>query len=279
MNDTHFTVQASAPHTHTVVFLHGRGGSARTLAQSLLYSKHSDGRTLFAIFPSFRWVFPEANKNECAAFPGQSMQQWFDIWNVQDFSNREELQAVGLRKSVGLIRGVIADEARALGGRYDRVFLAGISQGAATSVHTLLNLNIPPPAEGGASRGLAAFLGFSCRMPFPGRTLSDTRKILGLDDVPSDDVTIKNTPILLEHCIDDPLVLVGNGRVLRDTLRGFGATVHWLEYPDGGHWFNSPAGITDAAAFLTHIIKSQGFEVGTQAQPQAQAPTDEMDLS
>uniref|UniRef100_A0A1Y1L1Q1 palmitoyl-protein hydrolase n=1 Tax=Photinus pyralis TaxID=7054 RepID=A0A1Y1L1Q1_PHOPY len=117
-------------------------------------------------------------------------------------------------------------------------------------------MKLPGAADDGTklSGGLAAFIGFSCRMPFPGRTLKETRAVLGLEDAPEDDEVIRKTPVLLEHCVDDPLVLVENGRVLRDTLRGFGAEVHWREYPDGGHWFNSPAGMDDAAEYLTHIL-------------------------
>jgi predicted esterase len=92
-------------------------------------------------------------------------------------------------------------------------------------------------------------------MPFPGRTLAETRNVLGLENVPDNDEVLRNTPMLLEHCVDDPVVLIGNGRVLRDSLRGFGAQVSWKEYPDGGHWFNSPAGIDDVVDFLNqHVL-------------------------
>lgn len=149
------------------------------------------------------------------------------------------------------IRRILADEATLLGGQWDRIVLAGISQGAATGVHTLLNLNPPPAIEDQeVPRRLGAFLGFSCRMPFPSRSLAETREVLGLDSVLNTDEVLRNTPILLEHCVDDPLVLIGNGRVLRDTLQRFGAKVMWQEYPNGGHWFNSPTGVDDAAEFL-----------------------------
>ncbi|TLD07703.1 hypothetical protein PgNI_10467 [Pyricularia grisea] len=270
-------VSPTSTHTHTVVFLHGRGDTARGLAHSLHYSRARDGRTLYHIFPSFRWVFPEARLNPCVAFPGQSWKQWFDIWNVQDFSDHEEHQATGLRENVPLIRRLIAQEAAVLGGRYDRIILAGISQGGATSVHTLLNLHIPPPGDERASRGLAAFLGFCCRMPFPGRSLTDTRKILSLENLPQDDLAIRHTPMLLEHSVDDPLVLIGNGRILRDTLRGFGASVEWREYPDGGHWFHSPDGMSDVVDFLHKILDLEQRPPAVQEAPSL--GTDPMELS
>ncbi|PVH69784.1 hypothetical protein DL98DRAFT_598350 [Cadophora sp. DSE1049] len=87
-------------------------------------------------------------------------------------------------------------------------------------------------------------------MPFQGKSLVDTRKVLDLEGTPDHDEVTRNTPILLEHCLDDPLVLVASGRGLRDTLREFGAEVEWKEYPTGAHWFNSPGGIDDAVDFL-----------------------------
>ncbi|KAE9373744.1 alpha/beta-hydrolase [Stipitochalara longipes BDJ] len=253
------TIPPSAPHTHTVIFLHGRGDTAKTFASSLTYSTDSYNRTLQEIFPSFRWVFPQAEMRECTAFPGDKVSQWFDIWNVNNFSEREDLQATGLRESVASIRRLLSSEATSLGGQWDRLVLAGISQGGATSVHTLLALSLPPAVEGQheVPRRLGAFLGFSCRMPFPGKSLTETRRVLALDSVPDTDEVIHNTPMLLEHCVDDPLVLVGNGRDLRDTLRRFGARVTWKEYPNGGHWFNSPAGIDDAVECLNcQVLKN-----------------------
>lgn len=271
------TISPTTIHTHTVVFLHGRGDHAQDFMSSLHHSRDSHKRSLFESFPSFRWVFPQAKMRACAAFPGQHMTQWFDIWNTADFSEQEGLQAIGLRESVAGLRAVLEREAAVLGGRWDLLVLAGISQGAATSVHTLLNLDLPPPAYPTGPRRLGAFLGFSCRMPFPGRSLAGTRKVLGLEGVPDHDEIIQNTPVLLEHCADDPTVLVGDGRNLRDALQEFGAQVAWREYHQGGHWFNSPAGMDDAVQFLSAVLPRPKPVTATPAQ--AQPPTDAMDLS
>ncbi|KFH48557.1 Acyl-protein thioesterase-like protein [Hapsidospora chrysogenum ATCC 11550] len=245
------------PHTHTVIFLHGRGGSADNLVASLTYWSDSQGRTLAEIFPSFRWVYPRAPIGHSAAFPGDKIAQWFDNWNVRDFTDREEVQAPGLRQSVARMLGILEEEAKALDGRWERLVLMGISQGGATIVHTLLHLHRLAPR-------LGALVGYSCRMPFAGRSLPETRRILRPDDSSGDNNTeaLKGTPILLEHCVDDPLVLVGMGRTLRDTLRGFGAHVTWVEYPDGGHWLNSPRGVEDAAQFLSRALGCEPAPVG-----------------
>jgi hypothetical protein len=52
---------------------------------------------------------------QCASSP-DVWPQWFDVWNVQDFAEREELQAVGLKEVVPVIRDIIASEAAQLDG-------------------------------------------------------------------------------------------------------------------------------------------------------------------
>ncbi len=239
------------------------------------FTPDSHGRTLIENFPSFRWVFPQAPTRKCASSPA-IWPQWFDVWNTGNFAEREELQAEGLKEIVPIIRDMLAREVAELGGRWDHVILAGISMGGATSVHTLFNLDVPA-AQGGR---LGAFLGFSARCPFAGRTLPEMRKVLGLGDVPDHDNVLRGTPMLLEHCVDDPLVLVQNGRGLRDILQSFGARVAWKEYPSGGHWFNSPTGIDDAVEFIN--VQVLGANSGSK-QPALQTTgttlTEAMDLS
>ncbi|KAI1460437.1 alpha/beta-hydrolase [Annulohypoxylon moriforme] len=266
------TIEPSQPHTHTVVFLHGRGDNARNFAASLTQSRDSHGRTLFEALPSFRWVFPQAPMRKCATLP-DTWPQWFDVWDVTDFALNEDLQAAGLKEVVPAIRRILTDEAGRLGGRWDHLVLAGISMGGATSTHVLFNLDVPLAAGG----RLGAFIGFSSRCPFAGRSLAGMRGALGLEGVPDNDLVIKNTPMLLEHCVDDPLVLVQYGRGLREILSGYGAQVEWKEYPNGGHWFHSPTGMDDVVGFLIRNLReNSSATIPTTSQ---QASSDAMDLS
>ncbi|KAL2137892.1 hypothetical protein VTI28DRAFT_7915 [Corynascus sepedonium] len=266
------------PHTHTIIFLHGRGDNTTSFTRALQNWYSSRGTTLFETFPTIRWVFPQAPLRPIASTAGPARQpyafpQWFDVWTSRNFSAREEVQIEGLRESVPAIRDIIAREAARLGGRWDRVILAGISMGAATSAHTLFNLDVPP--EGGGR--LAAFLGFCGRCPFAGRSLQGMREELALPGAPAggENGVLSRTPILLEHNVDDPLVLVENGRRLRDTLRGFGAQVEWKEYATGGHWFQEPEGIDDVVEFLNRVVLGGNASERTKAAADPEA----MDLS
>lgn len=260
-------IPPAASHTHTVIFLHGRGDNTPSFSKSLYRWHGSNHRTLFEIYPSFRWVFPQAPTRKCASSP-DVMPQWFDVWNVCDFADNEELQAFGLQEVVPVIRSIIHAEAVVLGGDYTKVILAGISMGAATSVHTLFNLTIP---EQGGGR-LGAFLGFSCRCPFAGRSLAQMRSTLALRETPEHTRVLETTPMLMEHCVDDPLVLVEDGRRLRQILCQYGATVEWKEYPVGGHWFQSPKGVDDVVQFLNRVL-------GAPKRINATSQCDTMDLS
>ncbi|KAI1325001.1 phospholipase/carboxylesterase family protein [Xylariaceae sp. FL0255] len=242
---------ADHEHTHTVVFLHGRGDNAQNILNNGLDKwRDSQNRNLSDVFPTFRWVIPQAPARQLASLafdPQIKWPQWFDVWNTRDFRENEELQAVGLKEVVPEFRQILANEAEQLCGRWDRIILAGISMGAATSLHILFNIKEP----------LAAFMGLSCRLPFAGRSLAEMREILALDDVPSHDDVIRKTPVLLEHCATDDTVPIQLGRALRDTLKGFGTQVEWKEYPTGGHWFHSPNGMDDAVVFLERHVMSK----------------------
>ncbi|KAI1100429.1 alpha/beta-hydrolase [Jackrogersella minutella] len=258
-------------HTHTVVFLHGRGDTSQNIADALLrWSRDSRGRTLIDEFPGVRWVFPQAEPMPVET-TGDVWPQWFDVWNILDMTDREELQALGLRSSVQSVRRIVRSEAVAVGGLH-RVVLAGISQGGATAVHALLHMGMlgrgEKRVETGEQQGaageektgpakLCALMGFSGWLPFPGGSLDETREVLGLEEFPDSrsDELVRNTPVFLGHCNDDPLVFVEYGRQLRDGLRAWGMEVKWHEYADGGHWFNSPVGMDDAVEFL----KAQGI--------------------
>ncbi|KAJ9655735.1 hypothetical protein H2198_005441 [Neophaeococcomyces mojaviensis] len=249
----------AATHTHTVIFLHGRGDTARNFSASLVFSQDTKHRTLQQIFPSVRWVFPQAEMRSCAIDHGDLWSQWFDVWTLKDFKEREQLQTAGLRESVSSIRKVIRNEVEMLGERAERVVLMGISQGAALGVHALLNLNLKHvrmegEAEVDAPLRLGALIGFAGWMPFVGRSLAELRAVLELEDVPEGYEVLKNTPVLLEHCMDDQSVGIENGIVMRDALKGFGASVEWKEYTVGGHWFKSPEGIEDAVTFIRNHV-------------------------
>ena len=123
-----------SPHTHTVIFLHGRDSNAVEFASEFFESEASGpeaDRTMTSLFPTIRWVFPQATTLRSARF-NSDMSQWFDMWSLDNVQERSGMQVAGLRLSVETVLQIIKDEERIV--PRDRIFLAGISQGFATCV-------------------------------------------------------------------------------------------------------------------------------------------------
>ncbi|KAI0814130.1 Phospholipase/carboxylesterase [Xylaria sp. FL0064] len=239
------SLPAHNEHTHTVIFLHGRSSSARELSQQLWETHDRRGESVQHIFPSVKWVFPQADDVYVKRFE-RYLREWSDVWDSRNPDERRELQIPGLQNAIPQLVSLILNEASVVG--LENVILAGISQGCATALHALLNL----PGE---NCRLCAFIGLSGWMSLGGSSAQETRELLGLPgDGLSNDI-FRNTPVLLSHCADDSVVSIEQGKRLRDLLEAYGMTVTWKEYRNGGHWINIPHGIEDIVAFL----RSQGL--------------------
>jgi lysophospholipase-2 len=246
-------VASTAPHTHTIIFLHGHDSNAREFASEFFESQASDDRFLTDIFPGYKWVFP------CAAIryvemEQEEMHQWFDMASVREPNRRPEIQLEGLRESVQGIWDIIRREAEEVSG-YEKVFLAGISQGCAAAIVALLT----------GKQQLAGFIGMSSWLPFPPasslaspkvdfvRWLQESLRLTYAKGIPLESSELEATlqvPVLLEHACDDEVVPIGNGKRLYEGLRELGMEVEWQEYGDGGHWINEPRGIDDMVRFM-----------------------------
>ncbi|KAI5918633.1 lysophospholipase II [Camillea tinctor] len=230
-NDTGYRVEPKY-HTHTVIFLHGRDSNAREFADEFFESEASkpenQPRTLLDLFPSIKWVFPNAPASHSERF-GSQMSQWFDMWSVDNPREHPELQRPGLERSIEQILDVIKNEERLV--PRERIFLCGISQGFATAVATFF----------ATREEFAGLLGLCSWMPI------ETH----IQGVMRDSCLGNKTPVFLSHSLDDDVVPINNGRELRDSILSYGLHVEWREYEDGGHWINEPKGVDDIVQFLS----------------------------
>ncbi|KAI0183906.1 lysophospholipase II [Xylaria flabelliformis] len=216
-------------HSHTIICLHGRDSDAAQFASEFFESEASQPegqpRTLLDLFPTVKWVFPTAPLLRAERFDVDNMSQWFDIWSVEDPQERLELQENGLQNSITQILTIVREEDLPR----NKIFLAGISQGFATAISAFLAGGTP----------FAGLIGLCSWLPFADRVKNAHIEPLA-----------RNTPVFLGHSLDDSVVPIQNGRVLRDTLRTHMRTVEWKEYKDGGHWINEPQGVDDIVKFL-----------------------------
>lgn len=233
-------------HTHTIIFLHGKGSNGEEFANELFESETSEDfapegpQTLADLFPTVRWVFLSAPQTRSTRFDCIES-QWFDMWSVETPDDRVNLQVEGLAESIQLLRSTIVEEQSRIS--QQKIFLAGISQGFATAITTFLLGNYQ----------FAGLLGLCSWMPKGAyHSIRSSNKV---EDQSKGDKT--GTPVFLGHSHDDSVVPIDNGIALREYLMQIGFAVDWHEYSDGGHWVNEPEGMDDIAGFLRTIVGSQ----------------------
>jgi phospholipase/carboxylesterase len=139
--------------------------------------------------------------------------------------------AAGIQRSEADIRALIDNEV-ARGIPFDRIVLAGFSQGCAMALHTALRL----PHKIAGVMALSGYLPLADRFP-------SERHAANAD-----------TPIFMAHGTQDPVVILKRGEDSRDALASLGHPVQWHTYPMP-HSVH-PREIADIAAFLTHVLGS-----------------------
>ncbi|KAH9905624.1 phospholipase/carboxylesterase family protein [Xylariomycetidae sp. FL2044] len=248
-NERVFSLRPNERHTHTIVLLHDRGGSAQQFVNEVFDARDAGGRHLQHVFPTAKWVFLHAPNRYTARFGG-SLPQWFDISSLADPEARRDLQVPGLRESIRWLIRVLREEAASVGP--GNVFVGGFGQGSCIAVHALLNYpcSTSDAADGAAERlGGALFL--SSWMTLGAGDVRGSRDLLGFDGATeASDHIYRNTPVLVTHSTPDSQVSVAQGARLRDVLSAYGMRVEWKEYPNGGHWIHEPDGIEDIIGFL-----------------------------
>ncbi|WYZ35554.1 hypothetical protein EsH8_X_000201 [Colletotrichum jinshuiense] len=124
------------PHTQTVIFLHGRGSSARIFAPPFLSASVCGAITGPGTFrdalPHTRFVFPTAPRSRATIYRRSIINQWYD-----GSGDWEETVLGHARETVKFVHALIEEEAIAVGGAY-RVVLGGYSQGCAAALLCLL---------------------------------------------------------------------------------------------------------------------------------------------
>ncbi|KAH7390542.1 phospholipase/carboxylesterase family protein-like protein [Pyrenochaeta sp. MPI-SDFR-AT-0127] len=236
LNANAHIVPSAARHTHTVVFLHGRGSDASTFCSEIFESQDSDRRFFTELFPGIKWVFPCAKKRY-AETEDEDMHQWFDMLSVQRPQEDVDVQKAGLWESVAQVLEVLAQEAEIVGGMKN-VIIAGINQGCATAMFTLLTAGI----HAGGFFGLCGWLPLA-------------EEIQELMQVPGRSKDVLKIPVLLQHCRDDDVVPLQNGEDLAERLRKMGMQVEWKCFDHGGHWLVEPKGMDGIVRFIGDIIK------------------------
>ncbi|QIW99609.1 hypothetical protein AMS68_005127 [Peltaster fructicola] len=257
------TIEPTARHTHTVIFLHGRGSNAADFATEFFHTPDSStDKTLFEKLPTVKWILPTATSRYSPVFQ-ETLHEWFDVRSLTDPQQLRDTQIEGLTESCARILKIIEKETETI--LSNKIFLGGISQGCATAIHTLM----------AADRTFAGFIGVAGWLPFlaevqaiskveanarPDAFLSlytdsfDSLDGALLERATSSGNGFVKTPVWLCHGTDDGVVDVRLGRELRDVLTELGTDVTWRTDDRCGHWIKVPEAMNEMEAFIRRQI-------------------------
>lgn len=211
------------PPTGAVIWLHGLGADGHDF-EPVVPELKLDGHL------DVRFVFPHAPVREVTINNGIAMRAWYDILTLDRGGPQDEQ---GIRESAALLEDLIERE-HARGIPFDRIVVAGFSQGGAIALHTALRF----PHQ------LCGLLALSTWLPLQ-HTLDE--EVFGDNAAQGSGI-----PILIAHGTFDPMLPLALGRQSCNLLEGAGYSVEWHEYPMA-HAV-CPQEITDIRAWLLRVF-------------------------
>ena len=210
----------SAPQpTSAVIWLHGLGADGNDFA-SIVPQLNLQGCA------PIRFIFPHAPSMPVTINGGYVMPAWYDILGANLVDRQDDR---GIQKSEWAINALIEHEV-SRGIPYERIVLAGFSQGCAMALHTALRL----------PHRLAGVMALSGYLPLADRFPSERH------------AANAHTPIFMAHGTQDPVVVIQRGEESRDALAKLGHPVQWHTYPMP-HSVH-PQEIADIAVFLKQVL-------------------------
>ena len=171
----------------------------------------ADGNDFAPVVPQFniknlpiKFVFPHAPKIPVTINGGMVMRAWYDIL-AMDIDRHIDQE--GIMTSVELIHELIEEQVKQ-GFTYDRIILAGFSQGAAMSIQVSTQFK----------HKLAGVIALSGYLPIPEQITNRNKANL-------------TTPFFMGHGSQDPVVPFDLGKKSKNTLSNAGYNINWNSYP------------------------------------------------
>ena len=170
------------------------------------------------------------------------------------------------------ILSILEEDIKLLDGRSTHVYLGGISQGMATALWSWVCASERVKGRLGGVVGFCGWMPFAERVGDGNGDLDRRRRLVGFcegvvwGEVPGDGegsrrasmTRVLETPVLLGHGVDDPMVPVELGRQVVGILKRAGMEVEWVEYVGAegdGHWIKEPEGFDALLRFLMGVVE------------------------
>ena len=195
-------IDTQEPPLGSVIWLHGLGADGHDFEQIVPELRLPDWLRL-------RFVFPHAPYRQVTINGGMSMRAWYDVLTLERGGPQDEK---GILKSGAHLVKLIEHE-HAQGIPYDRILVAGFSQGGVIAVHTALRFE----------QRLAGLLAISTYLPLP--------EALGQEVFGNLKAQPADLPIFVGHGSFDPVLPIEFGKYLYETVTTGGYHADWHEYP------------------------------------------------
>ncbi|EKD73965.1 MAG: carboxylesterase [uncultured bacterium] len=151
-----------------------------------------------------RFVFPHAPLIPVTINNGYVMRAWYDIVSM---NMNQHADQVGIDDSVKKLQQLIEREKQS-GIPYERIILAGFSQGAVIALTTGLTFQ----------KQLAGIIALSGYLPHSEQVIKTSNPLY------------KSTPIFIGHGTEDPIVPYPLGEKTYQTLKNYNYTISWHSY-------------------------------------------------
>ena len=186
----------------SVIWLHGLGADGHDF-EPIVPELDLAGRL------SLRFVFPHAPVRPVTINGGTTMRAWYDILTLDRGGPQDD---AGIRESGRLLEMLIEREhERDI--PYEKIVLAGFSQGGAIALHTALR----------HPRRLAGLMALSTYLPLQD---SFDREVAA-----NTAAQPRTLPIFMAHGSFDPMLPMALGQHSHRTLEAAGYQVEWHDYP------------------------------------------------
>jgi phospholipase/carboxylesterase len=192
-------VEPELEHTSTVIWLHGLGASGHDFEPVVPMLE----------CPNTRFVFPHAPEMPVTINMGMVMPAWYDIKTL-DWEDEEREDEASIRKSEGFVIELLMKE-HERGISYDKIVLAGFSQGGALALHA----GVRYPHSLAGMMILSAY-----------QLLADSYAKEAAD-------ANRETPIFFGHGVYDDMVPVMLGRAALESMVDAGNPCEWNGYRMG----------------------------------------------
>lgn len=206
----------NSPAEYLIIWMHGLGAD---------YDNFLDIVEHIETPVKIKFVFPRAPMTPITVNQKMKMRAWYDIISIENF--KREVDAIGINRSIVEIHNLIDEMAKEF--TYDKIFLAGFSQGGVISCYAGLNY----------IHKLAGIISLSSYLP--DNSLLSRASIEMKNDM----------PILICHGEQDDVVPYSLGEEAVDQLMKFGLSncqfnsygslmhsISWEEIGDITAWLN-----------------------------------------